>query len=247
MRSKKTTAGASVLPAPTAAARRREARTAERKAAILQAALQQFSVHGMSGTTMERIAEAADLSKTNLFYYFQSKEEIYDVILRDLLTLWLKPLRDISPEGDVFVMLGDYIAQKLVFSRDHPEASRLFCLEMVRGAPLLGPMLGQELRPLMAEKVAVVRGWIEQGLMAAIDPNHLFFAIWATTQHYADFAVQVQAVTGQGLDDPAYLANTTADVQQLLLDGLRPNRKRRVNKQARTPVPVQQACSDRLF
>ena len=224
MTSKNMTVEVSGRPAPTAAARRREARTAERKAAILQAALQQFSIHGMSGTTMERIAEAADLSKTNLFYYFQSKEEIYDVILRDLLTLWLKPLRDISPEGDVFDMLGEYIAQKLVFSRDHPEASRLFCLEMVRGAPLLGPLLGEELRPLMAEKVAVLRDWMRQGLMKAIDPNHLFFAIWATTQHYADFATQVRAVTGQGLDEPSFLASTITDVQRLLLDGLRPDR-----------------------
>lgn len=237
MVSMKSSPGAQSQPGQ-AAMRRREARTAERKAAILHAALQQFSIHGMSGTTMEQIANAADLSKTNVFYYFQSKEDIYDVILRDLLELWLQPLRDISAEGDVFTMLGDYIAQKLVFSRDHPEASRLFCLEMVRGAPLLGPKLGQELRPLMAEKVAVVRGWIDRGLMAAIDPNNLFFAIWATTQHYADFAVQVHAVTGQGLDDPAYLAHTTTDVQRLLLDGLRPDRKRRVKGQTRGTTPV---------
>ena len=216
----------------TPATRRREKRVVERKSAILKAALEQFSIHGMSGTTMERIAEAADLSKTNLFYYFQSKEEIYDLILRDLLDLWLQPLRDISVQGDVFEMLGNYVEQKLMFSRDHPEASRLFCLEMVRGAPMLGPLLAGEVRPLVAEKVALVHHWIAQGRIAPVDPYHLFFAIWATTQHYADFAVQISALTGQDLSDPAYLASTVANARSILLDGLRPAEKWRRNDAA---------------
>lgn len=225
-------------PAPTPAARRRAARLAERKAVILRAALEQFSVHGINGTTLERIAEAADVSKTNLFYYFRSKEEIYHAILQDLLALWLAPLRRIAVDGDAFAMLGDYIAQKLIFSRDHPEASRLFCLEMVRGAPMLEPLLAEDLRPLMAEKVAIVEAWITQGQIARVDPYHLFFAIWATTQHYADFAVQVRAVAGQGLDDPGVLASTTRDVQRILLDGLRPAPIRARGKHMPHEVPT---------
>ena len=209
-----------------AAARRREARTLERRTAILSAALKQFSVDGIAGTSIERIAEAADLSKTNVFYYFASKEEIYQTILHDLLALWLEPFRAITAEGDPFALLGDYIAQKLVFSRDHPEASRLFCLEMVRGAPHLGAVLARELEPLMAEKAAILRGWAAEGRIAPVDPHHLFFSIWATTQHYADFSAQVRATTGQGLDDPAFLAATTAEVQAILLRGLRPSGER---------------------
>ena len=58
------------------------------------------------------------------------------------------------------------------------------------------PMLEAELKPLVDEKAAVIRGWIRNGRIARVDPWHLIFSIWATTQHYADFDVQVRAVLG---------------------------------------------------
>ena len=39
-----------------------------------------------------------------------------------------------------------------------------------------------------------------EGRLAPSDPHHLIFSIWALTQHYADFAPQVQAVLGDGRD-----------------------------------------------
>ncbi|MGB0440685.1 MAG: TetR family transcriptional regulator C-terminal domain-containing protein, partial [Paracoccaceae bacterium] len=43
---------------------------------------------------------------------------------------------------------------------------------------------------------AVIAGWTHQGRIAPLDPHHLIFSIWAMTQHYADFDVQVRAVLG---------------------------------------------------
>ena len=54
-----------------------------------------------------------------------------------------------------------------------------------------------DLRYLVEDKVRVIDKWIQQGRLAKIDPYHLIFSIWSLTQHYADFDVQVQAVTGQ--------------------------------------------------
>ena len=44
-------------------------------------------------------------------------------------------LREFSAEQDPQQAIADYIRRKLVVSRDSLEASRLFCLEMVQGAP----------------------------------------------------------------------------------------------------------------
>ena len=41
---------------------------------------------------------------------------------------------------------------------------------------------------------------MEQGRIAQVDPVHLIFSIWALTQHYADFDVQVRAVLGPDHD-----------------------------------------------
>ena len=42
-----------------------------------------------------------------------------------------------------------------------------------------------------------MQGWVDAGQIAPVDPHHLIFSVWALTQHYADFDVQVQAVLGR--------------------------------------------------
>ena len=67
----------------------------------------------------------------------------------------------------------------LELSRDHPAESRLFCLEIIQGAPLLLGELEQPLRETVAAKVAVIQGWIDAGKLAPVAPYHLIFSLWA--------------------------------------------------------------------
>lgn len=197
-------------------------RIAEKRGAILDAGLALFSRQGLHGTTVEQIARTAAVSKTNLFYYFASKEEVYVGVLSRLLDEWLDPLRALEADSDPVEGIRAYVARKIRFSRTHPEASRLFCLEVVQGAPLLRPELETTLKQLVEAKAGVIRGWIAAGKLAPVDPHHLIFALWATTQHYADFAPQIDALLGRGLDEEAFVEEATRNVQRLLLDGLRP-------------------------
>jgi TetR/AcrR family transcriptional regulator len=70
--------------------------------------------------------------------------------------------------------------------------------------------LETDLKALVDEKAAVIRGWIAEGRIADVDPHHLIFSIWALTQHYADFDVQVRAVLGPKRD-PLTEAETFLD------------------------------------
>lgn len=191
-----------------------------KRAAVLAAALGLFSRFGLHGTSVDQVAARAGVSKSNLLYYFPNKEELYVTVLRDLLEVWLEPLREFSAEQDPEQAIADYIRRKLAVSRDSPDASRLFCLEMIQGAPLLRDELDRELRRIVEHKSAVIREWIDAGRLAEVDPQHLIFMIWATTQHYADFAVQVQALTGKSLADPAFFEQTVANVQAVVLRGV---------------------------
>ena len=208
---------------PTAASLNRRLRhTEQKREAILKAALASFSRYGLHGASVDQIAGLADVSKTNLFYYFGSKEELYISVLRQLLKLWLKPLRAFTEEQDPIEAIREYIRVKLEFSRDHPAESRLFCLEVTRGAPLLLNELQQPLHDLVEEKIAVIRTWIDQNKLAPIEPYHLIFSLWATTQHYADFRTQVEAVAGKTLEDPTFFQETLSSLEKLILDGIRP-------------------------
>ena len=170
------------------------------RAAILEAALNVFSAHGFRGSTVDQIATEAGLSKPNLLYYFPSKEAIHTALLSGLLETWLAPLGDLDADGDPMEEILAYIRRKLQMSRDFPRESRLFANELVQGAPRIHESLSHDLKTLVDEKTAVLTTWMDQGKVARLHPHHLIFSIWALTQHYADFDVQVRAILGD--EDP---------------------------------------------
>ncbi len=176
---------------------------ARNKELILAAALDVFSVSGFRGARVDHIAAKAEMSKPNLLYYFRRKEDIYVALLEHTLSDWLEPLRDLDPAGDPLQELTRYITAKLQMSEANPKASRLFANEILHGAPMIEKFLKGPLRQLVAEKAQVIQSWISQGKLAPVDPYHLIFAIWAVTQHYADFSVQVDAVLGRREDSKA--------------------------------------------
>lgn len=172
----------------------------EKRQIILDAALREFSARGFAGATIDQIAEAAEISKPNVLYYFPSKEAIYQQLLETLLDLWLAPLRLLDASGDPKLEIISYMNAKLRLSRDFPKESRLFATEILLGAPRLEPILASSLRSLVEEKAGIISGWIEQGRLAPVDPHHLIISIWALTQHYADFETQVRAILGPERD-----------------------------------------------
>ena len=162
---------------------------------ILDAALDVFSVHGFRGATLDQIAEAAGLSKPNILYYFAGKEEIHITLLNQLMETWLDPLVEMDADGDPLEEILAYVMRKLDMARELPRESRLFANEILQGAPRMQPHLEGDLKPLFDAKCAVIGKWIDDGRLAPVDPRHLIFSIWSTTQHYADFDTQVQILT----------------------------------------------------
>ncbi|MCZ7675013.1 MAG: TetR family transcriptional regulator C-terminal domain-containing protein [Roseovarius sp.] len=188
-------------PDPVSAAPSRPSRIQRRnRKRILEAALEVFSQHGYRGTTLDQIADGAGLSKPNILYYFAGKEEIHVTLLNDLMDAWLAPMRAIDPGGEPLDEILRYVHRKIEMSRALPRESRLFANEILQGAPRMGPHLETGLKPLVDDTAALIAGWIAEGRLARVDPLHLIFSIWATTQHYADFDAQVQVLT-EGGDD----------------------------------------------
>lgn len=187
-------------PTKTAALRPPTRIQQKNRAAILDAALDEFSAQGFRGATVDQIAAAAGLSKPNLLYYFPSKEAMHAALLEGLLDTWLDPLRALDPAGDPLEEILAYVHRKLQMSRDYPRESRLFANEIVQGAPRIHAALSMDLKTLVDEKVALMQSWMDAGRIAPVHPYHLIFSIWSLTQHYADFDVQVRAVLGR--EDP---------------------------------------------
>lgn len=204
------------------AAPRRTRIQQEKRERILEAALEVFSVNGFRGSTIDQIAIAAGMSKPNILYYFRSKEEMHVILIQRLMERWLAPLREIDDIGDPMTELRGYIRRKLEMARDFPRESRLFANEVLQGAPRINDLLEGELRALVDEKAEVMRGWMRAGKVARVDPWHLIFSIWATTQHYADFDVQVRAVLGPDRYGDGRFEDAARFLERLYLNGLTP-------------------------
>lgn len=189
---------------------------------ILDAALQVFSTHGFRGSTLDQIAARAGMSKPNLLYYFKRKQDIYAAVLEATLDEWLAPLERLDPAGDPIEELRRYITRKIELSMERPEASRLFAGEMLSGAPAIGDFLKTRLKSLVHEKAGVIRAWVTDGRLAPVDPFHLLFAIWATTQTYADFDTQIRAILGTEVGRPGFAEQSAQAVLTIVLNGVRP-------------------------
>ena len=191
---------------------------------ILEAALDVFSLRGFRGSTIDQIAEVAGMSKPNLLYYFRTKEGMHRALIDRVLENWLEPLRAFDPEGDPEEEVRSYIRRKLEMARDFPRESRLFANEILQGAPHIEDMLRGQLKDLVDEKAEVIRSWIRAGKIRDCDPHHLIFSIWSTTQHYADFDVQVRAVLGDGAPSETRFEDAARYLEGLFVRGLIPQK-----------------------
>ena len=107
------------------------------RAAILAAAEQVFADKGYDGGTTAEIAQKAGIPKSNVHYYFGTKDAIYRAVIDDIMHLWLEAFGDITAEDDPAEALAAYIRAKVIYSKERPLASRIFANEVNRGAPLL--------------------------------------------------------------------------------------------------------------
>ncbi|MEP0519083.1 MAG: TetR family transcriptional regulator C-terminal domain-containing protein [Hyphomicrobiales bacterium] len=188
---------------------------------ILDGALTVFASNGFRGATVDQLAKAAGMTKPNLLYYYRSKKDLYIAVLELVLARWLDPLERLDPDGDPAEQILTYMRAKLAMSKERPEDSRLYANEILNGAPLLGEVLTGHLKELVEQKAIVIRHWCKTGKLNPVDPHHLIFMLWATTQHYADFEVQISALLGEEKRDTTY-ADAQSTLERVLMTGLLP-------------------------
>ncbi len=147
------------------------------RAAILQAAVREFSREGVAGARTDAIARAARVNKALLYYYFKDKETLYGAVLDQVFgglhaTVHEVLARDLPPREKLLAYAGahfDYIAR-------HPLFPRIVQGEMMRaargGAPHLERIVRQYFVPLFSKLVEVIREGQAAGQFRQVDPRH---------------------------------------------------------------------------
>ena len=163
---------------------------------IINAAKHEFALKGYDGATIGSIAKRAGLPRPNIHYYYDSKLALYGDILSGIVDLWDDALNDLEASDEPATALSEYIQQKLSFSRRYPLDSRIFAKEILSGAPRLETYFARGYRLWFERNLRVFHDWADRGKMDRVDPAHLMFLIWSSTQHYADFEAQIGAALG---------------------------------------------------
>lgn len=158
---------------------------AERRAAIVQAAARAFTSHGFAATSMDEVAAEAGITKLIVYRHFDSKEALYEAVLRrvsDRLAqefvslveqgvttgLGIRVLLTVArEEPDGFVLLWRHAAREPQFA-EHAETFRARVVELAAGM-LERRQVGDGLRRRWAAEVSVsylvdaVIHWLEEG------------------------------------------------------------------------------------
>ena len=186
---------------------------------ILSAAEVEFAQYGYNGASIQKIADRAGLPKASIHYYFGSKEKLYLSVLDHIMQLWNGYFDEITVEDDPAIVLDQFIRKKVELSYSHPLSSRLFAMEIIQGAPHIHHYIRSEMRNWVRTRAAVIEEWIRKKRMKAVDPVHLIFLIWSSTQHYADIETQVLMIMNRAEYERELIDRIADFLSEMILTG----------------------------
>jgi TetR/AcrR family transcriptional regulator len=187
------------------------------RAAILEAAVREFSREGVAGARTDAIARAARVNKALLYYYFKDKEALYgavlDLVFGGLTSAVMEVLRqDLPPREKILAYAGmhfDYVAH-------HPRYPRIVQGEMMRagrrGAPHLERIAKQYFQPLFGKLAELLEQGAQMGEFRRVEPLDFIPSMIALIVFYFTSAPAMRILSGDDPLAPARLAQRRAAV-----------------------------------
>ena len=161
--------------------------TSDPRQRLLEAGLKQFANRGYAGTSVQDITEDAKVTKPTLYYYFQSKEGLFQALVDQAMDERLRLMKQAAPDGmETVDQLTGIIVAVTDFARRQPDLLRL-CFSIAFAAPGEFPS-GFKKHPKMHESFQFVREIIRTGLErkvlnAAFSVDELTMAYFHLIQH----------------------------------------------------------------
>lgn len=108
-------------------------REEERRARLLQAAVDLFGTQGYAATTLQQICASARVAPRHFYEHFESREAILAAILEDLSQQVLTRITrcDVTETTDVRDYLQKKLAAVISFYEANPKLTRINCIEII--------------------------------------------------------------------------------------------------------------------
>lgn len=179
----------------------------ETRAAILRAAERIFAEAGLAGARTDAIAAQARVNKALLYYYFKSKEALFQAVLEDHLKEFSRRAMDaLSTDGPAGHALLRYVSTHFNFISARPLYPALFHRLMLSGGKPFARLVKDNFLPLSRKLVGLIERGIREGEFRRVDSHHAAISIVALTVFYFSAAPVVRVL---GKIDP-YAMNQVA-------------------------------------
>ncbi|HEX2013385.1 MAG TPA: TetR/AcrR family transcriptional regulator [Roseateles sp.] len=190
--------------------------TDRKREAIVQAAIAEFREHGFAGTSMDRLAAVAGVSKRTVYNHFPSKDELFAAILGQLFerSHALVGLA-YAPQRPLREQLRELLAQKMALLNDASfmDLSRVALAEMMHTPERARAMVAR-----LAEKEEGLAAWIRaaqtDGRLRPVDPTYAAAQLQGLLKA---FAFWPQLAMGQATLTPAEQRRVLDDCVDMFL------------------------------
>ncbi|MGA3324068.1 MAG: TetR family transcriptional regulator [Terriglobia bacterium] len=189
----------------------------ETRATILRAAEQVYAEHGLAGARIDAIAAAASVNKALLYYYFKSKEELYQAVVGSQVREFQQQAREVlSAKGTAGPILLRYVSYHFDFMATHPHYPRIFQRMMMEGDAALERMIREHSIPLAKRLQALLERGMKSGEFRRLNKVHAIVSIAGVTAHYFNVAPAFRVITGQDPYSKSNLATRRAEVLKFI-------------------------------
>ena len=147
---------------------------------ILAAAERRFATFGYRRTGIAEIAREAGVSAGTIYRYFESKEDVFRAVVRELHEAWLARARQaLAGPGTAVERLGRLAQASLEFNRENSLINSVFRRdEEIVFAPLIDELHEQLVKQNVAMMADVIRDGIREGTLRDVDPQCAAFILF---------------------------------------------------------------------
>lgn len=193
--------------------------------AILDAAEEEFAKYGLSGARTEEIAAKTGVTKAMIYYYFKSKEQLYQAVLERIIFSYvnsIKPeeLEQLPPEAALEKLVRGQVAADVTYPHNIP----IQCHEAMQnqGKYYRSILTSERAQKLFTIVTAILERGIAEGCFRQVHPQHTVINILGACSFYFIAYENLKNLwQGASLRSPEMIEQHTQEVVNLVLAGVR--------------------------
>lgn len=150
------------------------------EAEILEAAKRVFHQKGMDGARMQEIADAANINKSLLHYYYRSKQLLFEAVFKSAFSLIAPRLNAVlNDDSPLFDKIKNFTHNYISFVVKHPYLPNFIIQELNRNPDFVKNLVAEKYFPNIEKFKNQVENAVANREIRPIKPEQLFINLMA--------------------------------------------------------------------